>query len=86
MPVTNGLMRYPCTIRKLMDGGWLARSMGSDVGNVEVEANSKEAAITGLRDEIRYRLEWCPCSAVADDYVELEVTEEPQRAFRESVF
>ena len=79
-------MRYPCTIRKLMDGGWLARSLGSDVGNIEVQASSRDEAVNGLREEIRYRLEWCPCSAVAEDYVELDISEEPQRAFRKSVF
>jgi hypothetical protein len=79
-------MRYPCTVRKLMDGGWLARSLGSDVGNVEVQAASRDEAVNGIREEIRYRLEWCPCSAVAEDYVELDIAEEPQRAFRKSVF
>jgi hypothetical protein len=30
-------------------------------------------ALDSLRDEIRYRLELCPCTTVNDDYVELNV-------------
>jgi hypothetical protein len=26
-----------------------------------------------IQSEIRYRLEWCPCTGVADDYVLLDV-------------
>jgi len=31
-------------------------------------------ALDALRDEIRYRLELCPCTTVDDDFVELNVT------------
>lgn len=30
-------------------------------------------ALDALRDEIRYRLEMCPCTSVGDDFVQLEV-------------
>ena len=30
-------------------------------------------ALDSLRDEIRYRLELCPCTTVSDDFVELNV-------------
>jgi hypothetical protein len=30
-------------------------------------------ALDSLRDEIRYRLELCPCTTVNDDFVELNV-------------
>jgi hypothetical protein len=30
-------------------------------------------ALDALRDEIRYRLELCPCTTVNDDFVELNV-------------
>jgi hypothetical protein len=30
-------------------------------------------ALDALRDEIRYRLEFCPCTTVDEDYVELNV-------------
>lgn len=79
-------MKFPCTVKKLMDGGWLARSLGSEVGNVEASGPSRELALEALSQEIRYRLEWCPCSSVADDFVELEVQEQATRPWRGSVF
>jgi hypothetical protein len=30
-------------------------------------------ALDALRDEIRYRLEFCPCTTVDEDFVELNV-------------
>jgi hypothetical protein len=33
-------------------------------------------ALDALREEIRYRLELCPCTGVEDDFVELEVVSE----------
>jgi hypothetical protein len=30
-------------------------------------------ALDSLRDEIRYRLELCPCTTVDDNYVELNI-------------
>ena len=35
-------------------------------------ANENEA-LAKIRAEIRYRIEWCPCTGVDDDYVELEI-------------
>jgi len=34
---------------------------------------SSTNALDSLRDEIRYRLELCPCTTVNDDFVELNV-------------
>jgi hypothetical protein len=34
---------------------------------------SDEEALARLSAEIRYRIEWCPCTGVEDDYVQLEV-------------
>ena len=31
------------------------------------------SALDQLRGEIRYRLEMCPCSSVADDYVQVQL-------------
>jgi hypothetical protein len=36
-------------------------------------ARTEQEALQKLRDEIRYRLELCPCSGVDDDYVQLDV-------------
>ena len=35
---------------------------------------SDEEALTRLRAEIRYRIEWCPCTGVEDEYVQKAVT------------
>lgn len=36
-------------------------------------ARDEQDALRMIRDEIRYRLEYCPCSGVEDDYVQLDV-------------
>jgi hypothetical protein len=36
-------------------------------GRTEAEVLEK------IRAEIRYRIEWCPCTGVTDDYVQLQV-------------
>jgi hypothetical protein len=36
-------------------------------------AASEADALKKIRAEIRYRIEWCPCTGVEDDYVQLEV-------------
>lgn len=66
-------MKFHCTVKKLIEGDWFAQSLGADVGPVDATARTRDAALDLLRREIRYRMEWCPCSAVADDYVELVV-------------
>ena len=79
-------MRYKCTIKQLIDGRWQAKTQASDVGPLECSAQTAEEAVERLRTEIRYRLEWCPCSGVADDYVQLEVVEAPPTRWRGTVF
>jgi hypothetical protein len=34
---------------------------------------SEAEALEKIRAEIRYRIEWCPCTGVGDDYVQLQV-------------
>ena len=36
-------------------------------------AASESEALAKLRAEIRYRVEWCPCTGVDDDYVQLQI-------------
>ena len=57
-----------------------------DVGPVEVQGSDRETALRLLRNEIRFRLEWCPCSAVAEDYVKLLVKDAPDAPWRGTVF
>src|ERR1043166_5733422 len=42
--------------------------------NCSASGLSPTNALDMLRDEIRYRLELCPCTTVNDDFVELNVT------------
>ena len=69
-------MKFICTLSHLADGKWLARHIGSSVGNLEVKALTREQALTKLRDELQYRLELCPCSGVSGDTAVLQVSDE----------
>ena len=68
-------MKVQVTLKRLMDGAWQAQALGSELGNIEATGRSRALALENMREEINYRLEWCPCSGVADDYVKLEVRE-----------
>ena len=70
-------MKVSVTLKKLMDGSWQAQALGSELGNLHASGRSRELAIHNLHEETNYRLEWCPCSGVAEDYVQLDVRELP---------
>jgi hypothetical protein len=72
-------MKFICTLTRLANGKWLARHTASNLGQVEVAAPTREEALTKMRDELRYRSEYCPCTGVGDDFVELQVREEGGR-------
>jgi hypothetical protein len=60
----------------LANGKWLARYTGSYVGQVQVTAPTRKEALTKMRDELQYRIEWWQCSGASGDTVELQVREE----------
>ena len=72
-------MKLTCTVFRLANGKWLAWHTGSFTGQVEVLAPTREEALTKMRDELQYRIEWCPCSGVSGPTVELQVREEGGR-------
>jgi hypothetical protein len=72
-------MQFACTLSHLANGNWLARSTGSPLGQVEVTAPTRDEALAKMRSELRYRSEYCPCTGVAEDFVELQVREEGGR-------
>ena len=72
-------MKLACTLSHLANGKWLARYTGSSTGQVEVTALTREEALTKMRDELQYPIEWCPCSGASGDTVELQVREEGGR-------
>ena len=73
-------MKLTCTLSHLANGKWLVRHTGSSTAQVEVTAPTREGALTKMRDELQYRIEWCPCSGAWGDTVELQVREEGGRA------
>lgn len=79
-------MKFPCTVKRLIGGEWLAKSTATIAGVAERSGATREEALEKLKAELRYRIEWCPCSGVADEFVDLEVTEAPPTRWRKSVF
>jgi hypothetical protein len=79
-------MKFPATLKRLIDGKYHVRCVGTVVGDVSIEAPTREEAVEKAKQEIRYRLEWCPCSAVSDEFVELDLRESAPSPWRGSVF
>lgn len=63
-------MRYTVELERLADGGYAAICIDPVCSFV---GRSPEDALEGLRTEIRYVLEICPCSTPTLGAVELEV-------------
>ena len=72
-------MKLTCTVSRLANGKWPAQHTGASTGQVEVTAPTREEALTKMRDELQYRIEWCPCSGASGDAVELQVRQEGGR-------
>jgi hypothetical protein len=64
-------MKLTCTVAHRGDGQWIIRHSSRDAGDVEVTAASRDEALAKMRDELRYRLEFCAC--VADRYEDLQI-------------
>ncbi|MHB8417004.1 MAG: hypothetical protein ACYDCL_02940 [Myxococcales bacterium] len=79
-------MKFKVTLKRLIDGQWQVRSAGTVAGEVSVSAPTREAALEKAAAEIRYRIEWCPCSAVSDEFVELAIEEAAPTRWPGSVF
>jgi hypothetical protein len=73
-------MKAICKISQTRTGSWLAHHSSSALGTVEVSAPSREEALAKMRDELQYRIEWCPCSGVSGDTVVLQVSERSRPA------
>lgn len=42
--------------------------------NVTTRALSPTNALDAMREELRYRVELCPCTSVGEDFIELDVS------------
>jgi hypothetical protein len=62
-------MRFDVTVESSSDG-FLAECDSMQCSATGLSATN---ALDSLRDEIRYRLELCPCTTVDDGYVELNI-------------
>ena len=72
-------MKFTCTLSHLANGKWLAKHTELSVGSIDVMAPTREEALTKMRNELQYRIEWWPCSGASGDTVELQVREEGGR-------
>ena len=63
-------MKFEATVETGADGGYVA---SFEDPHCSGHGLSPTNALDSLREEIRYRLELCPCTGVSDDYVELDV-------------
>jgi len=64
-------MKAPCTLSRKQGGTWLVRHSSPALGTVQVSAASRDEALTTMRNELQYRIEWCPRSGASGDTVEL---------------
>ena len=62
-------MRFDVKIESAGDGGFVASCEDPQCSG---HGLSKANALDALREEIRYRLELCPCTTVDDAFVEFD--------------
>jgi predicted RNase H-like HicB family nuclease len=63
-------VKFAATVEAGAEGDYLASCPDPQCS---AHGLSPANALDALREEIRYRLELCPCTGVSDDYVELDV-------------
>ncbi len=64
-------MKYHVTIEATDSGDYVA---SCDELGASARCLSPACALDRLRDEMHYRLEWCPCLCVDIDSIEFELT------------
>ena len=66
-------MIYRVTLKQLTGGQYYARCETGPAGLAEGRADSGAEAVEKVHKEIRYQLEYCPCSLFAKDAIKLDV-------------
>jgi hypothetical protein len=67
-------MKFPCAVARLANGDWSVRHTSPNLGTVQVTARSQAEALEKMRDELRYRLEICPCTGELYQDVQIEIS------------
>jgi len=70
-------MLYRARTHREVDGAWVASAI--ELPLCWSRAATWEEALRKLRDEIRYRIELCPCSSVDEEFVQVELVAEEGR-------
>ena len=63
-------MKFEATVEAGAEGGYTASCEDPQCSG---HGLSPTSALDSLREEIRYRLELCPCTGVGDDFIELDM-------------
>jgi predicted RNase H-like HicB family nuclease len=63
--------KFRVRLQPLREGGFVATCESPVCMS---RARTREEVLEKIKAEIRYRLEWCPCTGVDDDYVQLEIS------------
>ena len=63
--------KFRARVQEMREGGFVATC---DAPVCMSRAKTRDEALEKLKAEIRYRIEWCPCTGVEDDYVQLEIS------------
>lgn len=70
-------MQFTCTISRRVPDEWVVRHVGAGLGSIEVRAATRDQALEKMRRELRYRLEFCPCTGETYRDVPIELVETP---------
>ena len=65
------MQRFKARLTRDASGDWIAAAV--ELPNCWSRGGSRDEAIAKLRQEIRYRIEYCPCTGVGDDFVHVDV-------------
>jgi hypothetical protein len=69
-------MKFRCTLMQPTPSRWTARHASASMGTVEASAATREQALEKLRNELRYRLELCPCTGEQYQHLQIELEAE----------
>ena len=67
---------YKARLNRDPGGSWVASSV--ELPNCWSRGSTRDEALAKLRDEIRYRIEYCPCSGVDEEFVRVELQALPE--------